>query len=87
LPLAQQGIGPGAIDRNLASYGNEVDFAPHLADWQRRLLADAQTSGGLLLAVAPDAVDEALSCFQHAGFEQAAEIGSIKSGLPRVVVE
>jgi selenide,water dikinase len=53
LPLAQQGIGPGAIDRNLASYGHEVDFAPSLEYWQRRILADAQTSGGLLVAVAP----------------------------------
>ena len=86
LPLAQQGIGPGAIDRNLASYGSEVDFAPHLETWQQRLLADAQTSGGLLVAVAPDAVDEVLSCFQRAGFEQAAVIGSMKSGVPRVEV-
>ena len=86
LLLAQKGIGPGAIERNLASYGNEVDFAPQLENWQRRLLADAQTSGGLLLSVAPDAVDEALSCFHRAGFEQAAVIGSMKKGTPRVVV-
>src|SRR5512145_3013401 len=41
LPLAQQGYGPGAIERNLASYGHEVDFAAHLESWQRRVLADA----------------------------------------------
>jgi selenide, water dikinase len=86
LPLAQQGYGPGAIDRNLASYGHEVDFAAHLENWQRRMLADAQTSGGLLAAVAPDAVDEVLSCFQRAGFAQAAVIGAMKSGGPRVAV-
>ena len=86
LPLAQQGIGPGAIDRNLASYGGEVDFASHLENWQRRLLADAQTSGGLLLAVATDVVEEVLSCFQREGFEQAVVIGSMRSGEARVVV-
>ena len=86
LPLAQQGYGPGAIDRNLDSYGHEVDFAAHLETWQRRVLADAQTSGGLLAAVAPDAVDEVLSCFRRAGFAQAAVIGSMKSGAPRVAV-
>lgn len=86
LPLAQQGYGPGAIDRNLASYGHEVDFAAHLETWQRRLLADAQTSGGILAAVAPDAVDEALACFQRAGFAQAAVIGTMTSGAPRVAV-
>ena len=67
LPLVQQGYGPGAIERNLASYGHEVDFAAHLENWQRRMLADAQTSGGLLAAVAPEAVNEVLSCFQAGG--------------------
>ncbi|MDD5299951.1 MAG: selenide, water dikinase SelD [Gallionella sp.] len=86
LPLAQQGIGPGAIERNLASYGHEVDFAAHLATWQQRLLADAQTSGGLLVSVAPQAADEVLACFRNAGFEQAAVIGTMGQGAARVAV-
>ncbi len=86
LPLAQQGIGPGAIGRNLASYGQEVDFAPQLPEWQQRLLADAQTSGGLLVAVAPHAVDDVLACFREAGFAQAAVIGEMKQGAARVAV-
>jgi selenide,water dikinase len=86
LPLVQQGYGPGAIDRNLASYGHEVDFAPHMENWHRRVLADPQTSGGLLVAVAPDAVDEVLSAFSKAGFEQAAVIGTMRNGAARVVV-
>jgi selenide,water dikinase len=86
LPLAQQGYGPGAIDRNLASYGHEVDFAAHLETWQRRVLADAQTSGGLLAAVTPEAVDQVLSAFRDAGFAQAAVIGTMKQGAPRVTV-
>ena len=86
LPLAQQGYGPGAIERNLASYGHEVDFAAHLETWQRRVLADAQTSGGLLVAVTPDGVDAVLSAFKNAGFAQAAVIGKMKSGDPRVAV-
>jgi selenide,water dikinase len=86
LSLAQQGYGPGAIERNLASYGHEVDFAAHLENWQRRVLADAQTSGGLLAAVAPDAVDQVLSAFRDAGFAQAAVVGTMKQGVPRVAV-
>ncbi|HEU0188402.1 MAG TPA: selenide, water dikinase SelD [Gallionella sp.] len=86
LPLAQQGYGPGAINQNLASYGHEVDFAAHLEDWQRRLLADSQTSGGLLVAVAPDTVDEVMSYFHRAGFAEAAVIGKMMRGVPRVVV-
>jgi selenide,water dikinase len=86
LPLAQQGIGPGAIDRNLASYGHEVDFAPQLETWQQRLLADAQTSGGLLVSVAAEAAEEVLCCFRNAGFEQAAVIGAMRLGAARVAV-
>jgi len=87
LPLIQQGIGPGAIDRNLASYGHEVDFAPHLQDWQQRLLADAQTSGGLLVSVAAQSVYKVLTCFRAAGFDQAAMIGTMVQGEPRVEVK
>jgi selenide,water dikinase len=86
LPLAQQGYGPGAIDRNLASYGHEVDFAAHLETWQRRVLADAQTSGGLLVAAAPEAADEVMSVFKNAGFAQAAVIGTMKQSAPHVTV-
>ena len=82
----QQGIVAGAIARNLASYGHELDFAPELADWQRQLLADPQTSGGLLAAVAPEAADEVLARFREAGFAQASVIGKMKQGAPRVSV-
>ncbi|MBW8076774.1 MAG: selenide, water dikinase SelD, partial [Gallionella sp.] len=80
LALAQQGVGPGAIERNLASYGVDVDFAAHIEAWQQRLLADAQTSGGLLVSVAPEAADEVLQCFVAAGFTQAAVIGKMQQG-------
>ena len=86
LPLVQQGIVAGAIARNLASYGHELDFAPELADWQRQLLADPQTSGGLLAAVAPEAADEVLARFRDAGFAQAAVIGKVEQGAARVLV-
>jgi selenide,water dikinase len=86
LPLAQQGIGPGAIERNLASYGHEVDFAEGVPVWQQRLLADAQTSGGLLVAVAPEVADEVLRAFIAAGFSQAAVIGNMREGAGRVAV-
>ncbi len=86
LPLVQQGFNTGAIDRNLASYGHEVDFAAQLQDWQRRLLADTQTSGGLLVAVAPVVANEVLAMFRSSGFAQAAVIGEMRQGAPRVVV-
>jgi selenide, water dikinase len=43
------------------------------------LLSDPQTSGGLLVACAPEAVDDVLAVFQRHGFAVAAEVGEITS--------
>ncbi len=86
LELVKSGYGPGAIGRNMESYGHEVHFAAGLVAWQQRLLADPQTSGGLLVSAAPDAVDEVLACFQQAGFCDAAVIGTMKAGVAGVRV-
>jgi selenide,water dikinase len=50
------------------------------------ILTDPQTSGGLLAACAPEAVDEVLSVFRAEGFDQARVIGEILAGAPRVTV-
>ncbi len=84
--LAQQGIGPGAIARNLASFGASVHFEASVPDWQQRVLADAQTSGGLLAAVAPEAADEVLRLFHQAGFASASVIGRLEAGSAAVRV-
>jgi len=86
LPLVQQGVVAGAIARNLASYGHEVDFAATLLPWQCQLLADPQTSGGLLVSVAPQGVDKVLAAFHAAGFQQAAAVGVLRAKMPRVSV-
>ncbi|WP_024302160.1 selenide, water dikinase SelD [Pseudogulbenkiania sp. MAI-1] len=85
-PLAELGYGPGAIERNMASFGQHVDFADSVPEWQRRLLADPQTSGGLLVAVAPEQADEVLARFKERGFGYAAVIGSLRRGEPRINV-
>jgi selenide,water dikinase len=84
--FAQQGIGPGAIARNLSSFGADVAFADTVPDWLRRIMADAQTSGGLLAAVAPDSADDVLARFQANGFASAAAIGRMQAGTPIVSV-
>ncbi|MDR0379359.1 MAG: selenide, water dikinase SelD [Candidatus Accumulibacter sp.] len=84
--FARQGIGPGAIARNLSSFGADVDFADAVPDWCRRLMADAQTSGGLLAAVGADHVDEVLARFHAQGFASAAVIGRMCAGAPTVSV-
>lgn len=85
--FAEQGIGPGAIERNLASFGADVAFAAGVPDWQRRVMADAQTSGGLLVAVAPSEVDAVLTLFKTEGFADASVIGRLENGPARIVVD
>jgi selenide,water dikinase len=76
--LAQAGVGTGAAGRNWASYGAEVVRAPE--DWRRGLLCDPQTSGGLLISVAPEAAGAVLDCVRAAGFTQAAAIATMAAG-------
>jgi selenide,water dikinase len=73
--FAQEGIVTGASARNWAAYGGEVVWPDAFPTWQRDLLTDPQTSGGLLISCAPDATDAVLAAFHAAGFAQAAQIG------------
>lgn len=84
--FAKQGIGPGAIARNLASFGEAVAFDAGVPEWQQRIMADAQTSGGLLAAVAPESVDQVLALFHAQGFAAASVVGTLQAGAPRVHV-
>ena len=86
LSLAQQGYNTGAAARNWASYGHDVQLPDDLAPWQQALLCDPQTSGGLLVACAPEAVEEVLESFRAEGFSRAAVIGEVQSGPPGISV-
>jgi len=86
LELAQQGYATGAADRNWKSYGAEVDLPDGFPEWQRKLLCDPQTSGGLLVACAPQAADEVLEAFRADGFLHACVVGKVGAGAARVRV-
>ena len=86
LELLERGCVTGASSRNWASYGAEVRFADGLAAHWQPLLTDPQTSGGLLVSCAPEAVDAVLACFHEAGFGQAAVVGRLSEGTPGVRV-
>ncbi|MBW7902455.1 MAG: selenide, water dikinase SelD [Rhodocyclaceae bacterium] len=84
LDYARQGFVTGASTRNLLSYGNLLTVADRLGEAERMLLADPQTSGGLLVSCAPEVVTEVLSIFLQQGFDHATVIGEVIDGLPRV---
>ena len=71
-----RGIVPGGTRRNLEDVADHVRFAPRLREADRLLCADAQTSGGLLLAVAPALAPDLAQALMRAGVI-AAEIGEV----------
>jgi selenide,water dikinase len=85
--LAEQGFITGASGRNWAGYGADVGLPADFAAIDRALLTDPQTSGGLLVSCAADAVGDVLAVFHRHGFDAAAEIGEVcapESGGPRL---
>ncbi len=67
------GCVPGGTIRNFDSYGHKL--AP-MSEEQRNLLCDPQTSGGLLIAVEPEAEEELASMLSSAGL-YAQPIGEL----------
>lgn len=86
LHFAQQGYSTGASTRNWASYGGDVALPAQMPEWQKNILSDPQTSGGLLVACAPEAAEEVLEIFRQQGFQYAVQIGEIKAGAPGITV-
>ncbi|WJH37855.1 selenide, water dikinase SelD (plasmid) [Aliirhizobium terrae] len=85
--LAEKGFITGASGRNWASYGEAINLPAGMPDWQRMLLADPQTSGGLLVAVSAGKADELLRTIRAAGYPLAAIVGSVEQGPAAIVVD
>ena len=64
----RQGCVPGGTGRNFSSYGHKL---ADMTEEQQALLCDPQTSGGLLIAVTPDAADALEQTLQEQEIPQA----------------
>jgi selenide,water dikinase len=84
--LAQEGVVTGASQRNWASVADGVALPVDLPEWRRDLLTDPQTSGGLLVAVAPEAAQRILGFIKSEGFPAAAIVGLAGPGPAQVIV-
>jgi selenide,water dikinase len=83
--LAARGCVPGGTRRNLEAA--RAEWADDLGEAERLLVVDAQTSGGLLLAVPPARLELLLAALAREGTPAAAVIGEIlpEAGVLRVV--
>ena len=77
---AEQGTVTGASERNWAGYANEVRLPAGAPGWQRALLTDPQTNGGLLIACSADTEAGVLGLFRKQGFDAACRIGRMVAG-------
>ncbi|HWP65389.1 MAG TPA: selenide, water dikinase SelD [Candidatus Limnocylindria bacterium] len=78
--LVAGGLVPGGSRCNLDYVAPQTRFAPAVSEDDRLLLADAQTSGGLLIAVSPSRVEQLCGELARAGTLAQAVVGEVVSG-------
>lgn len=77
LNIAKQGTATGASNRNWLSYGDAIKLADSFELWQRNLLTDPQTSGGLLIACSENALPQVQATIERSQGNQGFIIGKI----------
>jgi selenide,water dikinase len=78
--LAERGAVPGGTKRNREALAEDVTFDPAVPEALRELFCDAQTSGGLLIAVPAERADALLAALRRERTPAAARIGRIIAG-------
>jgi len=76
----------GASGRNWGGYGADIVLPEGFAAADKALLTDPQTSGGLLVSSAPQAVGDVLALFRRHGFAAAAVVGEVTADAERLTV-
>lgn len=85
--LIEEGVVPGGTRANEGFLEPFVDWA-EVDTTTRTVLADAQTSGGLLIAVSEDRAEELVARLKEAGTLAAAQVGKLIEGQAgRILVQ
>lgn len=85
--FAAAGAIPGGTRNNLLHVGDSITWDPGISEMMKFLLADAQTSGGLLISLPETDAREMVQIMHESGIEDAAIIGKISSGEPIIRVQ
>jgi selenide,water dikinase len=80
IEYVQENIITGASGRNWQGYAEHIQANSELPTWQKNLLSDPQTSGGLLISCAPEVEGEVIQILHQAGFISAKKIGNFAAG-------
>lgn len=79
VPLAREGVIPGGSHKNLEFVSGFAEFDEDVAPEERLVLADAQTSGGLLIAVEPSRADDLVRALKTRRTPAAAVVGRMEA--------
>ena len=86
--LCKNDVLPGGTKRNAKFVEDKVSFKDNIDQTLRTILCDAQTSGGLLIAINKDDAKEFIKEIQDCGFEYASVIGEVlKRGEKPIIVD
>lgn len=86
MQMAQEGAIPGGTKNNLEYVAALTKWNDTISEITKLILCDAQTSGGLLIAVAAKDADALVATLREAGIAEAAAIGTIEAGAAEIVV-
>ena len=83
--LIEDGVVPGGTWTNLESAAPHVSYGEGVSESLRVALADAQTSGGLLIAVPPERAEQLVQLLEDRGTLAAAIVGELVDGPPGTI--
>jgi selenide,water dikinase len=86
LDFARDGVVPGGTQKNLANFGKTTRFDGSWSEAEKLAVADAQTSGGLLLSVPGEKSAAMTEALKKRGIEHFARIGEIEAGEPGSII-
>lgn len=76
--LAREGVNTGAVKANEALFQGRIEVGAGISEGRRRICYDAETSGGLLIAVAAAAANRLESELRAGGIQGFARVGYVE---------
>ena len=83
--LIADGFVPGGTRANADFLNNWISYHPEISEIMKILLCDAQTSGGLLIAVPKSRCEPLLQKLEENGVETRAVIGEVHEGRSGII--
>jgi len=85
--MAGQGVIPGGTKNNLQHVEPDIVWGARISDLEKMILCDAQTSGGLLIAVPATEAGSLVAALKESGVEHASLIANVIPGMGKIIIE